>query len=370
MMPLKPVTGTLNWPLAAAQDIFAIFEQGLKLAHETSPSRKANAARDLNDTFYYIGAIYPSSVAALQPEFVRLNDLQLSVFAFTFETWLHLLHGASDECIDTLVHALQAKPNDWKRREMLAAIGTSPALTALTELSRKHDWREESALMGFEIPSANQPARPRFTGWRKAIQVIPFSGDRSEWLAQPHPIGVPLPAVADESCEPIIHWHYLSLAMAALQEMPSLDAERLHLVSPRLEGAWTLYCSLRPDGRYTRPSLVQEAEEAEDDQADLQELLAEREDAQAPERSVARLLPFDDNLTYCNGHILLTENVYGQVGGPPIGLYPNPECDGCGHLMFHILTVQAYIHEYGDGWRSLFVCEDCCRVACQATHWN
>ena len=38
----------------------------------------------------------------------------------------------------------------------------------------------------------------------------------------------------------------------------------------------------------------------------------------------ARLKPYDGDLIYCNGHILATPGVVGTVGGPPIGLYPNP----------------------------------------------
>jgi hypothetical protein len=75
-------------------------------------------------------------------------------------------------------------------------------------------------------------------------------------------------------------------------------------------------------------------------------------------------------LVYANGHVLLTPHVVGNVGGPPIGPYLNPKCTGCRRLMFHVLTVEADIRSYGEGFRSLFVCEDCGVAACNATWWN
>ena len=38
--------------------------------------------------------------------------------------------------------------------------------------------------------------------------------------------------------------------------------------------------------------------------------------------------------------------------------------------MFHVVSVQHHIRGYGDGWRSLFVCEDCRLVTCNGTGWN
>jgi hypothetical protein len=37
--------------------------------------------------------------------------------------------------------------------------------------------------------------------------------------------------------------------------------------------------------------------------------------------------------------------------------------------MFHVVTVENHVRDYGDGWRSLFVCEDCHTVASNATGW-
>jgi hypothetical protein len=39
-------------------------------------------------------------------------------------------------------------------------------------------------------------------------------------------------------------------------------------------------------------------------------------------------------------------------------------------LMFHVATLVDSVRPYGDGFRGLFVCEVCERVACHATSWN
>ncbi|WP_344140609.1 hypothetical protein [Luedemannella flava] len=82
------------------------------------------------------------------------------------------------------------------------------------------------------------------------------------------------------------------------------------------------------------------------------------------------LRPYDDSLTYSNGHVLSTPGVVGTAGGPAIGLYPNPHCRSCDRLMFHVVTVENYIREYGHGWRTLYICEDCHVTTCTATNWN
>jgi hypothetical protein len=66
----------------------------------------------------------------------------------------------------------------------------------------------------------------------------------------------------------------------------------------------------------------------------------------------------------------MTEGVVGIVGGPPIGLYPNPKCSKCKRLMFHVLTAECQIREYSQGFLGLFICEDCGIVASNATNWN
>ena len=66
----------------------------------------------------------------------------------------------------------------------------------------------------------------------------------------------------------------------------------------------------------------------------------------------------------------MTEGVVGVVGGPPIGLYPNPKCPKCKRSMFHVLNAECGIRAYAEGFLSLFLCEDCGITACNATNWN
>ena len=127
----------------------------------------------------------------------------------------------------------------------------------------------------------------------------------------------------------------------------------------------------RPDecGKYGREELI--VNDEYDDDGEIEEMqrgLRKREPGK--ERGFVTLRPYDDRLVYCNGHIHRTEGVEGTAGGPPIGLYPNPICPACNRLTFHAFTVTDEIRSYGDGWRSLFVCEDCYIVACSATSSN
>jgi hypothetical protein len=111
-----------------------------------------------------------------------------------------------------------------------------------------------------------------------------------------------------------------------------------------------------------------EEEEEEDDDWYLEGLLArEREGGSM---GMLELRRYDRDLVYSNGHIHCTEGVVGTAGGTPIGLYPNPPCPGCGILMFHVATVEHHVRSYGDGFRSLFICESCRSVCCNASSWN
>jgi hypothetical protein len=169
------------------------------------------------------------------------------------------------------------------------------------------------------------------------------------------------------SRQQLVTWHYCSVSLATIAGLPHLDVTRLHLVSPPLFDEWTLYCDLVPGGRYEHPIL---SPSTEADSEEMQELRRTAIEQQEAGRGQLVLLPFDDRLVYRNGHVLLTPGVKGTVGGPPIGNYPNPCCPSCEKLMFHVATLTNGVREYGDGFRSLFVCEDCERVACHATGWN
>jgi hypothetical protein len=249
---------------------------------------------------------------------------------------------------------------------MLAANCTPAAMQALADYTRQPGSASDVANRGFWIPPDNWPAIPRFTPERLAAQFQPFAGALDTLINCQHPVGLPVAMVMADPSQQLVTWHYCSFSLNAIDGLPRLGVARLHLVSPPLFDEWTLYCDLAPDGRYVHPTLSSSTEADGEDMRDMQRAAIERHGGQGQ----LTLLPFDDRLVYCNGHVELTPGVVGNVGGPPIGVYPSPSCSSCGKLMFHIATLRDGVRQYGDGFRSLFVCEDCERIACHATGWN
>lgn len=372
----------IQMPLESAADARALFEVGKQAAVDLSSStgqgsllgtasgvmqsRRAWIASDLDNHFLYIGAVHPEWTQPLRSELARLDDEQLGVFALSFETWLPLLHGADDASADLLAAALEERPKIWQREWMLAAIGTPHALALVADFARRHGRAREFENMGVEVLDEG-PARWRFVVERLALGKTPFAGTQTELLHQVHPIGLPLEAVAATPNAGEIGWHYLSLDVAALEgglhEVCGSFREQLHLIGPPLPGGWTLFCNLTDSGKYLIRALQHDQEEQEDE-------IEEACNDDAGGQGTAQLLHYSDEMHYRNGHILSTPDVYGVVGGPPMGVYPNPRCLSCGRLMFHVLNVSCHIRSYGDGFRSVFVCEKCQLVACQATYWN
>jgi hypothetical protein len=235
--------------------------------------------------------------------------------------------------------------------------------------------RDEFDLVGVWVPPTG-PAEYRFSPQRQLVRVEPVTA--GELVMVDHPIGLPLDEVlADPHASPVT-WHYLSIRLDAVPGLPPWPAPRAHLVGPRAIWDWTLTSRIDTRGRY-RDEVV-EFEEAEE--PDVEEGLAEQE-AEGGPVAQARLLPYDDNLVYSRGLVEFSpdaagpagaepEDRYpvGTAGGPPRGVYPNPHCPTCGRLMFHVITVEHHIRDYGDGWRSLFLCEDCHVASVNATGWN
>jgi hypothetical protein len=376
-MPIQPVSRTKPLPVATESDVRALFDLAVSLAHrdehpghvlaepyrqmaEGSPGMlrqmQESAARlwerGLADHFYYVGAVHPEYFHPLRQEAAALTDGELRHFAFGFSEWLYLLQGASGDCVDMLASKLRSDPGDWNRLCMLAAVMTPSALDALADHARGS--AEAAAAcenLGFWIP-ADGPAQPRFFLQRSAIRAT-VPADPS---AARHPIGLPVSAVSAGD-QPAIDWHYLTLDLSAVPGIPHLPFGRLHLVSPRADYGWSLTAHVSPDDRYSAVTVHQE----------------QRHEGHGPRGAAsgyADLIPFDESLTYTNGHVLSTEGVEGVAGGPPIGLYPNPRCPECGRLMLHIATVSSAIREYGEGFRSLFACEDCRTAACTGVLWN
>lgn len=373
-MPLRPIGGKIDLPVVMAQDILHLFEFGVSLDERSLVrSQYELYQRDLADYLDYIGAIFPEHFRPLQEAVVTLSDVQLGHFAWcTFETWLYLLRGAPDTCVDHLARRLKdasKAPGILAHvlLDMLAAICTPAALQTLGEHARQTNSTDDVANMGFWIPPDNGPAVPRFTCERQAAQYQPFTGTFDEFINCPHPVGLPVTTIMRDPSQQLVTWHYCSFSLDAIAGLPRLGVRCLHLVSPPLFDEWTLNCDFVPGGRYEHPTLSPSTEADAEEMRDLRRAAIAQQDAG---RGQLVLLPFDDRLVYRNGHVLLTPGVEGTVGGPPIGLYPNPCCPSCRKLMFHVATLTDGVRQYGDGWRSLFVCEECECAACHATSWN
>jgi hypothetical protein len=249
--------------------------------------------------------------------------------------------------------------------QMLAGVCTPAALDALAEYARERDSIATFEDTGFWIPDGHGPAIPRFMIPRRAARALRL--DDEDPAKYPHPIGLAVSDVMADSTQDVVTWHYCSLDLADLTDLPAFPASRIHLVSPPHFDEWTVFCTPQSDGRYTRATLRMDGS----DDPDMERML--REQAITEQRSgKGRLLlvPYDDRLIYCNCHVYLTPDVVGDVGGPPIGLYPNPRCPSCSRLMYHASTMTSDVREYGQGFRSLYLCEDCGLVASHATLSN
>jgi hypothetical protein len=185
----------LDLPLETAADVQHLFEVGISLDRGAlNGFAYMQYQRDLGDHLFYLGAIAPERFAPLQEAMVMLPDEQLQHFAFCgFETWLYLLRGAPDTCVDQLTRRLSDASNSTSTlQDMLAAISTPSALQSLADYARASDKIAELATMGFWIPPESGPAVPRFTLERRAAQLQPFDGSLEELLALRHPVGLPL----------------------------------------------------------------------------------------------------------------------------------------------------------------------------------
>ncbi len=367
-MPLRPVTGTLQLPIGSADDLRALLEVGRALA----PERQGRLSiekyrRDLEDYFYYIGAICPEYFRPLQRDVVYLPDDELMNFFFPFHVWLYLLQDAPDGCVDHIVSRLRSADVNAGQlvnllEEMLAGISTPYALRAMADYALAAGKRQRFAEdLGFWIDDVGNPAVPRFTRERQAVRLRQREGTAEEMAGLTNPVGLPIAAVVSNPQQKRLVWHYCSFDLNLLPGMPALGVTRLHLVSPPLFANWTAFCAISPDGRYDTFRTVRDDD---DDIVSMRQMRADAKRDEAWGRGSLELLPYDDHLIYCNGHTMLTPDVVGDVGGPPL-LGSVPACPKCGKTMFFVSCVDRKVREYGDGFRSLFVCEDCMVAACQ-----
>ena len=334
-----------------------LMAQGMP-AEMVAPMRKSATdllLRGLADHFVYIGAVNPGLFQSLQRDAAALTDSELTGFKLGLRGWLPLMQGSPDDCVDLLVGRLRDNPADWRRRDMLAAILTDRALTALADIARLGESVADYELMGFEIPGTGA-AVPRFLTDRYAIKIDSEENRQGRLYHDKMQIGLPLADITDGD-QPAIAWHYLTLDLAKIPEASTLPFGRLHLVSPAINCDWSIACVVDDADRYR--VLAVDGKVNDKPYAPIDATPAS-----------AVLIPFDDSLTYTNGHVFSTDGVHGMVGGPPIGLYPNPKCPTCSRLMLHLCTAESRIHEYGDGFRCLYACEGCRIATSTGVNWN
>ncbi|GAB3142856.1 hypothetical protein GCM10027290_18200 [Micromonospora sonneratiae] len=350
-MPIKTYTGTASFPVDTADDVTALVEL---LSRAAVDDKLRN---DLGDHFAYVAGVCPEW---FRPHQETVITQFLDVFDVTFDNLCVLLNGAPATCVERLERRLR---NRWSFREAwaLAAIGTEPALTAIADLVREGTDPKEFEDSGIWTPSTG-PAQYRFSPHRRVVELRSASGP-AELVDADHPVGIRLGQIVRHPDSTAIAWHYLSLRLSEVPGMPDWPTDRVHLVSPQGSVGWTLTAALDRDG-FWHSEIVTFDEPPENDVEDS----VDNDDQGS--MGVVVLRPYDDSLTYSNGHVLSTPGIFGTAGGPAIGLYPNPHCRSCDRLMFHVVTVQSQIREYGHGWRSLYLCEECQFTTCTATNWN
>ena len=91
-MPLRPNGGKLLLPVETEADVFVLFEKAKELSLTAGLFTRGRYRADIEDHFYYVGAMCPQYFRPLQTEAVNLSGEHLSFFNFSFSTWLYLLH--------------------------------------------------------------------------------------------------------------------------------------------------------------------------------------------------------------------------------------------------------------------------------------
>lgn len=313
-------------------------------------TRDSRAAQDIGDHLMFLSATRPEWFAPFRDEAVtELADrlpMELRVAAV-------LLPGLGSAAVTHLCRQLTNDVTDWRTLSLLAGCGDDHGLDVLAGLVRQRGVTDWTNRLGIHVGETG-PAAWRFSTSRYAV-VAPAERSEPDGI-----IGLEVAEVAGDVDEGI-SWHYVSLKPSEIDGTPLWPHDFVHIVSPRTYW-FTMHLDVEADGRYIATVIDDEGEPYD---THLREI-----EANPPPPSTASLHRYDADLVYRNGHVHLTPNVVGDAGGPPIGLYPNPVCRGCGVLMFHIATVLSRIREYGEGFRSAFICEHCVRVAVTGTNWN
>lgn len=280
--------------------------------------------------------------------------------AMTFDWLCLLMEHASAELVAAVVDRARADEEDIEAGLLLLAARTPDAMMVIGDLARSRERvRDDCRHLGFDVP-AKGPAEPRFTTKRRALRLH----DGTAIAGALHAAGLPLSEVAAHG-EHRITFHYLSVTPSEFPALPRWSG-RAHFVSIRAWTGWTAFARPDPAGRLSVTQIDLDEDESLDE---LVGMLDEAPGHPQPSGAV-ELLPFDDQLTFVNQHPQLTPGVFGVLGGPPMGLAPAPVCPSCARVMFHAGYIEARPREYGDGFRSLFLCEHCVASATLATLWN
>ena len=336
-----------------ADDIRMVFD-ALRRIPERGFFTKDRAQRDVAEEVGYQLLVHPEWIRPHVPELVS----QGVAAAMDFAWQCLLMADAPADLIDELIARTKGDDSSRIAIDLLLASRQPEALFAVAELAaRDPQTAQDSREMGFDANPAGGLV-PRFAIDRMALRMLPETAPQRSL----HAVGLPLEQVVAPG-EDRITFHYLSVTPSAMVGLPPWQG-RAHIVAPRHWPNWTLHGQPDDQGRLRVIALDLGSDRSLDD-----ELIDKLDDAaQTNQASAAvELAAFDDGLTYANQHPLLTPNVIGVLGGPPIGLAPAPICSSCGRVTFHIGWTDTHTREYGDGFRSLFICEDCRISATLAT---
>jgi hypothetical protein len=353
-MPVEPIYNDMQpLPVQTPEDVARLVDLLVPAADDDKLSRV------LGDHFSLLAATHPEWFTPYR-ELVLTERLE--PFSGNFGDFCILFGGAPDDCVDHLLGQLR---DGWSISPgwALASIGTEASMTALADWVRAGGDRSEVEERGVWVPPTG-PAQYRFAMERKAVFLRRLDGP-ADLATVDNPVGLPLADVLRDPEHSPVTWHYVSLRVDQLPGMATWPVERVHLVGPRANWDWQLTAAFDEHGRYHGEiAHLDSPPDPEDEQYFI------GDEQYGGNHGAVELRPYDADLVYCNGHIQLTPDVVGTAGGPPIGIYANPHCPSCTRLMFHVASVEHHVRDYGDGWRSLYVCEDCRLVTCNATGWN
>jgi hypothetical protein len=342
--------------LERAEDIDSVF-QALRRIAQRGFFTKERAQRDVAEEVGYQLLVHPEWIRPHVADLITEGIGQ----TLDFNGLCLLLENAPDVLVGKLIAGAR-QAQDQIAVWLLLATRAPAAMEAVSALASANVGAvaRECRAFGFHLP-ASGPAQPRFKVERQALQLLPGTQARGA----PHAVGLPVEDIVAPH-EARIVFRYLSMTPALVSGLPNWSGQA-HLIAPRHWPPWTLIARASDDGRLE----VLEVELAADRSLD-EELPDHLDEAAAIPQTISAVavVPFDDELLYVNQHPFLTPGVIGVVGGPPMGLAPAPTCPNCRRLMFHIAYIETSVLKYGDGFRSLFLCEDCHTSSTLATLWN